>query len=85
METRLRDRPDGIDKAILRYLQTARTGATIPEINRAACPGQRENLVRYRVMTLHEAGLLRQTQIFGRIVVFSIDGVLPAPGEIANG
>jgi len=48
MEIQLRDRPDGLDEAILRYLQSAQNGATIPEIHRAVCPRQREPLVRYR-------------------------------------
>jgi len=85
MEIQLRDRPDGLDKAILRYIQNAQTGATIPEIHRAVCPRQRESLVRYRVETLNAVGLLRLIRVFGRIVVFPDDGAQPARGEIANG
>jgi len=65
-------RPDGIDRAILNYIQNAPHGATIPEINHAVCPGRRENFVRYRVTTLHSVGLLRETRIFNRVVVFPV-------------
>ena len=81
MEIQLSDRPDGLDKAILRYIQNAQTGATIPEIHRAVCPRQRESLVRYRVETLNAVGLLRLIRVFGRIVVFPDDGAQPPEEE----
>lgn len=84
MEIQLRDRPDGLDKAILRYIQNAQTGATIPEIHRAVCPRQRETLVRYRVETLNAVGLLRLIRVFGRIVVFPDDGAQPVQRGLAN-
>lgn len=72
MKRLIRSRPDGLDRAILNYIGTVPQGATVPEINRNACPGRRENVVRYRVKTLHTAGLLKETRVFGRAVIFPV-------------
>lgn len=73
MKNQRRTRPDSIDVAIIRYLQNAPYGATVPEINRAVCPERRENFVRYRISTLHATGLLREARIFNRVVVYPAD------------
>lgn len=69
----LRGRPDELDWAILDYVSSRPRGSTIRDINDAVCPGERTGFVRYRVATLHDAGLLREARMFGRVVVFSID------------
>lgn len=73
MEKRHTKRPDSIDQSIIAFVQERPLGATIPEINRGVCPGRRENFVRYRITTLHEAGYLRETRIYNRVVVFPVD------------
>lgn len=74
MKNQRRTRPDSIDAAIIGYLQNAPNGATIPEINRAVCPERRENFVRYRTATLHAEGLLKETRVLNRVLVFPEDG-----------
>jgi len=69
----MRGRPDALDEGIINHVQRSPNGATIPDLNRAICPGRTETLVRYRVETLAVAGLLQVERLFGRVIVTPID------------
>lgn len=68
------NRPDGIDHAIVLFVQDAPRGLTVQEIHRRVCPGRREEFVRYRLQSLEKMGALSCERILGRVLVHPAEG-----------